>query len=403
MNLIILSHMYPTEYAPYLGIFVEEQVQALKRLIQGKITVISPVPWSPRFLWFRKKWRDYGRIARVISRNEIRIHHSRFLVIPRMFLHSVQGICMYLSTRTLVGRLVGEDRRVTVIHAHRVLPEGLAAVLLKKELHVKVVCTAHGSDINVHASRSKVSCALARYVLRNADALVAVSDNLKKQMCRIAARSDIRVVTNGVNAETTARDSVADDGCARRGNGKNILFVGTLCYEKGVRELLEAFALLRREMSDVKLILVGDNRIPKWIDTFLEENCLDGAVNIPGAVSHEEVNRYYALASVFVLPSYREGMPTVMFEAMASKLPVIISRVGGVEEVIRDGVNGILVEPHSVQDLFDKLKLVIEDGDLREFVSDNAFKDVVTRYTWNHNAIRMNDIYEEVLKNGDTA
>jgi teichuronic acid biosynthesis glycosyltransferase TuaC len=389
--------MYPRKSHPYSGIFVEEQVQALKRLIKGNITVISPIPWSPKLLWFRKKWREYGETESKEVREGINVYYPRYFVIPGKFFSSFSGIFMYCSVRTLIKRLIGTEKRKTILHAHTILPMGLAVIFLKKELDLKIVCTAHGSDINLYPYRSKLSYIFTKYVLNRADSLIAVSEKLKKKIQDIVNRNDIRVVTNGVDHEKVAGKATDIISHAVERDATTILFVGTLCFEKGVRELLQAFKLLRNEYKHLSLIMLGNNLMPKWIDSFITENHLKNCIELAGNVDHKEIRKYYSRASIFTLPSYSEGMPTVMFEAMANKLPIIISRVGGVEEVINDGINGMLVKAGSVQDLYEKLKLLIEDEKLRNLLSENAFYDALSNYTWDHNAEKMCIIYKKML------
>ncbi len=398
MNLIVLSHLYTKRKAPYYGTFVEQQVQALKNKINGSITVISPTPWSPRLLWFKKKWREYGQVERGKTEKLIKVYYPRYLVIPVKFFSPLEGVFMYLSVRSLIKKRIKANKSRIILHAHTIMPDGLAAIFLKNELSIKIVCTAHGSDINLYPFETRLTYLMTKYVLKRADRLVAVSQKLKEKIQKIAYRNDVKVVTNGVNPEMVVKNDVKrnrhnprkDDTCT-------ILFVGELCFEKGIRELLHAFKLLKIEYNHLYLIMVGKNTVSQWIRSFIKENQLLGSIKLTGPVDYKFINNYYARASIFVLPSHSEGMPTVMFEAMANKLPIVISRVGGVEEVIKDGFNGLLVDPGSEKDLYKKLKLMIEEEALRDKFGKNAYYDVLSKYTWDHNADKMRFIYKGLL------
>ncbi len=397
MDVIVLSHMYPRKKHPYSGIFVEKQVLALREITGGNITVISPVPWAPRFLWFRRKWREYGTAEMMNVREGITVYYPRYFAIPGKFFFPLLCVFMYLSVKGLILEFAKKNKGKTILHAHTVLPAGLAAVLLKRQAGLKIVCTAHGSDINLYPSKSKICYALTKYVLERADSVVAVSGNLKEKIRNIIGRKDVTVITNGANVENAAAKDIgtSDD---QKGGAISILFVGTLCFRKGIRELLHAFRLLKNKYKDLRLIMLGNNSMKKWIETFVSHNHLDSAVELPGVVDSKEITKYYSRASIFALPSYSEGMPTVMFEAMANKLPIVISRVGGVEEVIRDGINGMLVNPGSVQDLYDKLELLVEDERLRDMLSANAFEEFSANYTWGQNARKTIALYGRLVK-----
>ena len=169
--------------------------------------------------------------------------------------------------------------------------------------------------------------------------------------------------------------------------------VGTLCPEKGVPELLQAFSLLSKAYTKIELVLVGKNNMTPLIEGFLSKNNLKSLVNVTGEICPNELPEYYANASIFVLPSHNEGMPTVMFEAMGIGLPVIISDVGGVSEVIRDNLNGLLIKSGDWEDLLCKIKLLLDNETLRVRLGNAARKDVEMYYTWNINANKMLNIY----------
>lgn len=386
MQLIILSHMYPKSYDSYSGIFVEMQALELKKYYNN-LAVIAPVPWAPKILWFKKRWREYGKIDRKQTRKGIIADFPRYLVLPGIHFFPVEGIYMYLGIRKFIKDMVKNSHDKIVVHAHTVLPDGLAAILLKKEFNIKVICTAHGGDINIYPFRTKLSYRLTEYTLKNVDSIVAVSHKLKEKIYAIVPRNDINVVTNGAKLKDYTE-------CHKRDNGKiKFLFVGSILYEKGIRELLGAFSRLKKDYPNIFLTIVGYNYIPEWIFPYIKEKKLDGDIQLPGRVEHDEIDLYYSNADIFVLPSYTEGMPTVLFEAMAHKLPIIISDVGGVGEVIRHDDNGLLIEPQSEDDLCNKMRLLIDNKGIRDKIARNAFKDVKP-FTWENNAREMQKIYE---------
>jgi glycosyltransferase involved in cell wall biosynthesis len=168
--------------------------------------------------------------------------------------------------------------------------------------------------------------------------------------------------------------------------------VGRLSIEKGIEELLRAFLLLSAEHADIELVLVGKN-MTSWLETFLNQHELQHRVKVTGEINHSELSAFYENASIFVLPSHMEGMPTVMFEAMGVGLPVIISDVGGVSEVIKDGINGLLIKAGDWRDLYLKLKHLLSDEKLRARLGAEARKTVEMNYTWDINAGKMQKIY----------
>ena len=148
------------------------------------------------------------------------------------------------------------------------------------------------------------------------------------------------------------------------------LFVGRLLTDKGIYELIKAFEKLKKEKPKVKLIIVGspDEGNPNSVSKGeLEEWVKEGLIEWHGF--HEDVRPFYCMANCIVLPSYREGIPRVLLEAMAMEKPIITTDAPGCRNVCVDGVNGFLVKPRDVESLYLAMKRMVELGDekLREF------------------------------------
>jgi len=389
--------MYPNQVNVNGGIFVEKQVIALKKIIDGEIFVVAPIPWSPRLLWYKKKWQLYGKEKKFLIKNNIKVFHPRYFRFPGRHFGVFDPFVIYYGVRSLVRKLASTNNGDAIIHAHTILPVGLAAILLKKELKIPVICTAHGGDTYILPFRSKLYYYQAKTAINNADTVVAVSERLKKIILEISPQSkNVQVVTNGIDRDWLEHKASASSSQ----KPLKILFVGRLSIEKGIEELLRAFLLLSTEHADCELVLVGENLMASWLETFLKKNKLQQRVKVTGAIDHSELPAFYKNASIFVLPSHMEGMPTVMFEAMGIGLPVIISDVGGVSEVIKNNVNGLLIKAGDWKDLYLKLKLLINDEKLRARLGAEARKTVDMHYTWDINAGKMQKIYSELRKKG---
>src|SRR5512135_1129519 len=126
MNLIVLSHMYPYEGMPYNGIFVKEQLKAARRLIDGKIYVISPVPWAPRAFQFRDKWRRYNLAEKRAAEGDINVLRPRYLNLPGIRSLHINTYAMFFSVKQVILNVLKETgREETLIHSHALLPDGL--------------------------------------------------------------------------------------------------------------------------------------------------------------------------------------------------------------------------------------------------------------------------------------
>ena len=180
------------------------------------------------------------------------------------------------------------------------------------------------------------------------------------------------------------------------------LFVGRIVGDKGINELIEAFAKLLGEYNNLRLILVGpfestlDPILPKTreqIDNISE-------IISTGEKGGDDLIAYYAASDCFVFPSYREGFPNTVLEAGAMGLPCIVTDINGSREIIVDGKNGIIIPPKDEQSLFEAMKKMVEDHALQEQMAANARSMIEERFEQGFVRQCLYDFYEEILPRG---
>lgn len=397
MDLIVLSGMFPRKCFPYSGTFVYEQVKALRKSINGKITVIVPVPWSPPLLWYKKKWREYGRTERKDVVDNISIYYKRHLVLPGRMFFPFEGLFIYLAVKSLVKKLIKSNERMTIMHTHAVLPSGLAGVLLAKKFKIPHICTIHGSDVNIYPYFSKLSFLLTKYALKRCAHIVAVSNKLKgKTLCIEEGLNNISVIHNGADSgqffpipKETAKERLGINE-----NRKIILFIGNLNPVKGVNYLIEAFNLFLRDTreNNVVLFLIGDGEEREKL-TFLARSLrIEEKVFILGRKPHGEIPLWLNIADIFVLPSVSEGFPTIIPEALMCGVPVIASDVGGISEIIINGETGLLCKAGDIGSIKNGMKILMYDESLRKKIII-ACKEKSKTFTWNNNALSSLAVY----------
>ena len=155
-----------------------------------------------------------------------------------------------------------------------------------------------------------------------------------------------------------------------------ILFVGRLNYLKGVRELLGALAALREQGYDCVLDIVARRVEPEFaqLGEMAREAGIDAAVNWRGFVPFgEELLTFYRKADVFVLPSYTEGMPRVLWEAAANCLPIVATNVGGIPSFFQNGEHALLVPPQDATAVADAIRRLVDSNELRENLVTSAY------------------------------
>ena len=159
-----------------------------------------------------------------------------------------------------------------------------------------------------------------------------------------------------------------------------LLFVGWIEHEKGVMELLKAFRELMDE-NKYTLELVGHGKLFSTAETFVKENDLNTVVKLSGWKDGMELEKKLRDSDVFVLPSWIEGLPNAMIEAMAAGLCIVATSVGNIPEVIRNGENGLLVPPKNIESLKFAIKKVLINDELRTRLSINAYETAMERFS----------------------
>ena len=183
----------------------------------------------------------------------------------------------------------------------------------------------------------------------------------------------------------------------RSNPGKRLLFVGRLAAIKGVRLLIDAVADLRARYPDLELVLVGDGPERAGLEAHARAQGLDDRIRFTGYLGQDEVAAELKTADVFVLPSFAEGVPVVLMEAMAARIPVIATSVAGVPELVEDGVSGYVVKPGHLDDLIETIDQLLGDAKLRARMGDAGHERVASDYDASAEAAWLARLFEGSL------
>lgn len=263
--------------------------------------------------------------------------------------------------------------RPDTIHAHWILPAGVVGALVARRERVPFVVTAHGAD--AYALNGRLARRLKRWVLQSADAVYPVSREIAERLDQIAPGCVTRVVPMGV--DITALLTGVGERTPQQGR---LLFVGRLADKKGVDVLLEAVALIEEPCS---LTIVGDGPERELLEAKMHQLGL-GDVRFLGHCTTTQVCSEYARASVVVIPSRtgrggdRDGTPVVLMEAMALGIPVVASDLGGIGELMTDGVDAVLVPEGDARALAAGISAVLRGPDTALERADEARTTALT-------------------------
>src|SRR5881409_1071889 len=281
-----------------------------------------------------------------------------------------------------------ETERFDLIHAHDWVV-GRAGVELKNQLGLPLISTIHATEIGRGGSldgeyRRKVRD-IERLLVDQSDGIICCSNYMLDHIQHVlgAVKTKIRVIPNGVEASrfnNGHQPQLIPTGVSE--DRKTILYVGRIVREKGIFTLLDAFEKLRKRGKDVSLVLVGEGPLKEDLAKEVLRRKLNDRVKLAGFVDEKKLVSLYNSSDAFVLPSHFEPFGMVALEAMASRVPVVVSDVGGLSEIVEDGVTGVKVPSSDPHALAEGILRVLDNQELSERLKENAYRAVQERYRW---------------------
>lgn len=401
MNILVISHMYPNSFNAMNGIFVHKQLCALKKLYGDdvKVKVISPVAYTPYVLSkLSSKYKGYYSIPKCTCIDGIDVYYPRVFMLPKNIGFKYSGNAFYFGIRKVVKKL-NEKERFNLIHAHVALPDGYGALLLDKSLKIPLIITIHGQDIDYTSELGEAFKKRISKAINVASAVVFVSNKLKNK-CQDLYKpmNKFKVINNGVDVDINLKEDRLNELREEYKGKRIILSVGNLLKPKGNDLTIKAFAKLSSKYDDIILLIIGKGEEYKNLKELCEKYNISDKVKFLNQLPHEEVLHYMEICYMFVLPSWREGFGIVYIEAMSRGKCVIGCKGEGIEDVICDNVDGILVKPKDADELEMKMDKLLSDADMVKNIGNKAKSKVLREFTWYKNAEKLYKLYLEVLK-----
>ena len=272
----------------------------------------------------------------------------------------IRGIEDVLSVRRAAGGATFDVALVTTAHDWRAVLRDVAVAVALRRRRRPIVLHFHGSQVATLGRGGRHAFRLVtRLLLRLTDGVLVLSTEEERQLRAFRPATRVLVVRNPY-----VRKDFSDADGRLQSVVPTLLFVGRLVREKGVLDLVDAMpAVLER--APCRLVIVGDGELERALRDRIRELGLTKSVTLTGYLEGEQLLRAYAAADVFVLPSWSEGFPTVLAEAMDAGLPIVTTRIQGAIDHLVEGEHALFVEPRDVQGLAAALMEVIADPGLR--------------------------------------
>ena len=350
LKIAVVTRYFPSSAEPWQGRSAYQTLRVLAR--EADLRVFYPNASYPSML--KPRSRSSGKLDASYSPPDVKASYFDYPALP-LLSRPFNG---WMAARVLLPHV----RRFApdLIFGYFLYPDSYAALRIGKVLGVPVVAKSIGSDIN--RIGDPISCLHTRAVLREADFLVTVSDDLRLKAVAMGATAEkTRAIVNGCDLSVF---HVRDRFEARRKLGidpasQAVLYIGRMDVRKGLRELIEAAVSLRPKRANLHVYLIGEGPDRRIILSAIQANNADGYIHALSGCAFDEVAVWMAAADLVTLPSYMEGCPNVVLEALASGRPVVATNIGGIPEILSDEC-GRLVHPRDSGALVKALASVLD-------------------------------------------
>jgi len=297
----------------------------------------------------------------------------------------------YLPVTVLRLIRVIRGQKIDVINCHYLTQYFIHFVIAARLLRVPLVVSVHGADIDRYVRSRWTQRFILRLVMRGAHNIVACSQALARQTAQTFpdVRRKVTYVHNGL--------MLSDFSAVGEARPLTTPFVLSVCRQvekKGTDTLLRAFALVRRDFPDLSLVIVGDGPVLEQNKALARALQIESQVRFLGDVARPEVFPFFAACALFVLPSRAEPFGLVLLEAAYFKKGIVGTRVGGIPEIITDGVDGFLVEPDGPVDMAQKMTVLLRDPQLAQMLGARAHQTLMTKFLWEDRVQEYLSLYE---------
>lgn len=337
MKVLLISNMYPRG-SSFSGIFVKHQVESIEKL---GVQVIKSVKESRSVLGY----------------------------FPFIF-ESIYKILFY---------------DYDIVHAHYVPHSALIPAMLKWIKKKPLIVTFHGTDARIFPFKNRINRMLTMLVVNHSDRIIARSEEMKSVLGKLGCPGQkIVVISAGVDISLfhPADKNRARDDLGLPVDKHIILYVGRLHEMKGVNDIYAC----AKHMPETLFVMVGDGAVKTDL-----KNCM-----FVGRKEYDEIPVWMSAADILVLPSYSEGLPNVVMEALSCGTPAIVTDVGGCPEVVKDGETGFVVPMGDVDALVERITYLLNDKEMIERMGRIGRTDMIERYDHTVLMNRLKAVYEQL-------
>ena len=389
MRILSISTLFPNPVRPSFGVFVGNQMRAVRARGEVDLTMVSPIGMPPWPLSTRPPYRQLRDIPATSDALGLPVHYPRFTLIPR-FGGDSNPERIARAVLPLARRLHAEQP-FDLVDAQFFFPDGPAAAIVARELDLPLTIKSRGADIHFWGARPRALSQMLA-AARQAAGLLAVSEALREDMIALGMPPErIRVHYTGLDRDkffpqdrAASRAQVARLGIAL--DGPLLVTPGALIPRKSQRLVIEALALL----PGARLALAGAGEDEARLKALAARLGVVDRVHFLGLVNHEVLPTVMCAADVLVLPSASEGLANVWIESLACGTPIVIPDIGGAREVVKSPGAG-RIAPRDASGIAAAARDILTAPPAQADVAEN-----VSGFSWDENARTIAQFWREV-------
>lgn len=318
-----------------------------------------------------ESYKDGGKVSKLLKGIKSYFHFAKVLLIDKpdlVHIHSSFGPSFY--------------RKIPFVY-------------MAFYAHIPIINHIHGADFDsFYIKASKKKKKLIKNVYSHCDKLVALSMEWKVHLANIVEEDRIAVIEN-----YSILNPIALTERCNRGINKKVLFLGELGKRKGCYDIPTVVNRVAKEIPGIQFILAGKGTIEdeKAIQSLIIENHVEQNVILPGWVRGTIKEKLLSEADVFFLPSYNEGMPMSILDAMGYGLPIVSTNVGAIPKIVINGKNGYYFSPGNIEQFSAAIIEILQNDTIRHKYEKESYQIVYTNYSLEQHLEKLESLYNKVI------
>ncbi len=328
----------------------------------------------------------------------VRVHRLPIGKNPKnLHFQSQKDLLLYTWKAYWFSKRLCRENKFDVAISFFTVPCGFISLLLKNKFKLPYIVSLRGSDVPGYSDRFPLIYAflkpIFRLIWKKAAAVISNSRGLKELALKTNPNQKIDIIYNGIDTNKFYPDE------ARRDKKHFIITPGAsrITDRKGLIYLIEAVNELKEKYPQIILEIMGEGNAKEKLKKTVKDLNMNEKVKFLGRIPREETFSYYQKASVFVLPSFNEGMSNAMLEALASGLPILATPTGGSDELVQDGKNGFILKMKNSDDIAEKIVRIVENDALRKEMSSES-RNLAEKMSWKNVAEEYMKISKNIIE-----